>query len=120
MREVPLCRLATSHHLYFYTKWGGLDLDFTECGICRLRHPINTDIGNGRGREAGVQEADFNKPLRGFIPLGAFVSWMIYTYVLNQGQKGVQCLRDEVWLVSYIGQSTLCYMVNHHDVIKRT
>jgi len=94
MREVPLCRLATSHHLDFaalrhdvlkrfkgaslYKDRGGLDLDFTECGrrwpfgqICRLRHPINTDIGNGRGREAGVQEADFNKPLRGFILLGA-------------------------------------------------
>jgi hypothetical protein len=32
---------------------GGLDLDFMECGICRLRYPINTAIGNGRGPRSG-------------------------------------------------------------------
>jgi hypothetical protein len=56
MEAVPPCQFATSPPLYFYTKWGGLDLDFMECGIpAALRHPLLKE-SKGWG-EAGVWKA---------------------------------------------------------------
>jgi len=112
MENVPLCRFATSHHLYFYTKWGGLNLDCAKGAICRSGAPHHPDIRNGRGPQSGrVREGAVSSASEGFYTLGGFCflisiqellghkgvkTTMVYTQVLNRGLKSVRSPRDEV------------------------